>query len=306
ASLASDSNIFAVSRGLSVGTGRVTQKGLSLSVSKNALQSKVDGDTATITARMVDRVGNPVPDGTAITFVTEGGSIDTRCLTKDGQCTVSLRTQDPRPKDNRVSVLAYVEGEKSFIDVDGTNVWNNAVNTLLHNIGSFYRDDNENGKYDSGEYKYTREGGNQACQPKATIDFPVLRFPNIENTCDDKLDAVIREQLVFSFSPDIAIFRSQKATLASSELSFEVFGNTQYSVPMPSGSTIKVEAEDLTENDKACSASLWFGNETVPAVFDLKTPTSFSTSSQVYYSYRIKDCAVGDKFIITATAPNGQ
>src|SRR5690606_14906686 len=66
ASLASDSNIFAVSRGLSVGTGRVTQKGLSLSVSKNALQSKVDGDTATITARMVDRVGNPVPDGTAI------------------------------------------------------------------------------------------------------------------------------------------------------------------------------------------------------------------------------------------------
>src|SRR5690606_30687452 len=89
-------------------------------------------------------------------------------------------------------------------------------------------------------------------------------------------------------------------------LSFEVFGNTRYSVPMPSGSTIKVEAEDLTENNKSCSASLWFGNETVPAVFDLMTPASFSTSSQVYYSYRIKDCALGDKFILTATAPNGQ
>lgn len=149
ASLASDNKIFAVSRGVSIGTGRVTQTGLSLSVSKNALQGKMDGDAAVITARMVDRVGNPVPDNTVITFVTEGGSIDTRCLTKDGQCSVNLRTQDPRPKDNRVSVLAYVEGEKSFIDVNGTNIWNNSVDTLLHNIGSFYRDDNENGVYDN-------------------------------------------------------------------------------------------------------------------------------------------------------------
>ncbi|OAL75733.1 hypothetical protein AY606_13445 [Acinetobacter sp. SFB] len=306
ASLASDSSIFAVSRGLSVGTGRVTQRGLSLSVSKNALDNTKDGDTAEIVARMVDRVGNPVPDGTAITFITEGGSIDTRCLTSAGSCVVTLSTQNPRPADNRVSVLAYVEGEKSFIDVDGTNVWNKAVTTLLHNIGSFYRDDDEDGMYDQGEYKYTREGGNQACQPKSAIDFPVLRFPNIENTCDDKLDAVIREQLIFSFSPDTAKFRSEKATLDSSELSFEVFGNTQYSVPMPSGSTVKVEADDTTDNNKSCSSTLWFGNETVPAVFDLMSPTSFASSSQVYYSYRIKDCAVGDKFTITVVAPNGQ
>src|SRR5690606_10047609 len=215
ASLASDSNIFAVSRGLSVGTGRVTQKGLSLSVSKNALDSTKDGDTAQIVARMVDRVGNPVPDGTAITFVTEGGSIDTRCLTKDGQCTVNLRTQDPRPKDKRVSVLAYVEGEKSFIDVDGTNLWNKSVNTLLHNIGSFYRDDNENGVYDKelGEFFYAGHNGTSECITHISAEgqFPALKFPNIAKTCTNQLDAIIREQLVVSFSPDIAIFKSQKA-----------------------------------------------------------------------------------------------
>ncbi len=39
---------------------------LSLSVSKNSLQNVIDGDTATITARLVDRTRNPVPDGTVI------------------------------------------------------------------------------------------------------------------------------------------------------------------------------------------------------------------------------------------------
>ena len=310
ASLASDNKIFAVSRGVSIGTGRVTQTGLSLSVSKNALQGKMDGDAAVITARMVDRVGNPVPDNTVITFVTEGGSIDTRCLTKDGQCSVNLRTQDPRPKDNRVSVLAYVEGEKSFIDVNGTNIWNNSVDTLLHNIGSFYRDDNENGVYDNdiGEFLYKGHNGTAECATHTSADgqFPVLRFPNIAATCTNQLDAVIREQLIFSFSQDNAVIRSPKATMESGELTFQLFGNTAYSVPMPSGTKVQVEVEDNTDNDKSCSATLWFGNETVPTVFNMLTPTTFVASSQVYYSYRLKDCAVNDKFLIKVAAPNNQ
>ena len=59
----------------------MTQDGLSLSVDKNSLQNDVDGDSATIVARMVDRVGNPVPDGTSISFVAEGGSIMPNCST---------------------------------------------------------------------------------------------------------------------------------------------------------------------------------------------------------------------------------
>lgn len=112
--------------------------------------------------------------------------------------------------------------------------------------------------------------------------------------------------LIFSFSQDNAVIRSPKATMESGELTFQLFGNTAYSVPMPSGTKVQVEVEDNTDNDKSCSATLWFGNETVPTVFNMLTPTTFVASSQVYYSYRLKDCAVNDKFLIKVAAPNNQ
>lgn len=307
ATLANNDKIFAVSRGISIGTGRVTQRGLSLAVDKNALQNRVDGDVAIISARMVDRVGNPVPDGTAVTFVAEGGRIDSRCLTIDGACSVKFATQDYRPKDNRVTVLAYVEGEKSFIDVDGTNIWNKSVETLLHNIGSFYRDDNENGKYDQnlGEFFYRGHNGTLACttHKSAEGEFPIEKFPNIENTCTDQLDTVIREQLIFSFSPDQAVFKDVKANINNSELSFSLLANNLLSVPMPAGSIVKVESLD---KESKCSATLNFGNEIVPNIFNFMTPLTFNSSSQVYYSYRLKDCVENDRLIINVTAPNGQ
>ncbi len=116
ATLASDTSVTALTKGVSVATGRVTQDGLSLSVTKNALQWDIDGDKATIVARLRDRVGNKVPDGTVVSFVTEGGSITPNCSTIDGECSVVLQTQNPRPADNRVTVLAYVEGDKSYIE----------------------------------------------------------------------------------------------------------------------------------------------------------------------------------------------
>jgi hypothetical protein len=56
-----------------------------------------DGVISQITARLADRFNNPVPDGTAVTFTTEGGSIDGSCTTVDGECSVTWRSQLPRP-----------------------------------------------------------------------------------------------------------------------------------------------------------------------------------------------------------------
>lgn len=55
------------------------------------------GTQVVITARLADRFNNPVPDGTAITFTTEGGSIDSFCTTVGGACVVTWTSQDPRP-----------------------------------------------------------------------------------------------------------------------------------------------------------------------------------------------------------------
>ena len=73
ATLVSNENVSALSKNVAVAIGRATQDGFSLSVSKNSLQNKVDGDSATINVMLRDRTGNPVPNGTIVSFVSEGG-----------------------------------------------------------------------------------------------------------------------------------------------------------------------------------------------------------------------------------------
>lgn len=57
----------------------------------------ISGTQVIITARLADRFNNPVPDGTAITFTTEGGSINSFCTTTGGSCDVTWTSQNPRP-----------------------------------------------------------------------------------------------------------------------------------------------------------------------------------------------------------------
>ena len=305
ATLVSDKNVSAVSKNVSVSTGRVTQEGLSLSVSKNSLQNVIDGDTATITARMVDRTRNPVPDGTVISFVSEGGKVEPNCSTVQGVCSVTLTTQEPRPLDNRVTVLAYVEGDKSFTDLDGDNLYTKGVDRLLSNIGSFFRDDNEDNQYNKdygiGEFLYNRAvlGNKATCAPST------IRQPNIADTCDDNLDTVIRQQLLFAFAENTPTFTNVKAS--GSLLSFNMYGNSAQSVPMPTGTTISVTPEDNTKaNNLSCTAELATGSSPVANVFDLLTPSTFKNSNQSYYGYRLKECAVGDTLKVSVSSPDSK
>lgn len=309
ASLKSNLNVYALSKDVAVATGRVSQTHLSLSMSKNSLQNEKDGDSATITALMADRNGNKVPDGTVISFVAEGGSINPNCSSKDGQCSVTLITQNPRPADNRVTVLAYVEGDKSYRDLDGDNLYNAAVDELEHNIGDFFRDDNEDNFYNKnlGEYLYKRGASGATCEDSE------IGQPNIAGTCDNGLDAVLRQQLLFSFASNTPTFYGVSGTdtamtnITSTSFSFQVYGNSAKTVPMPSGTTIAVAAKDNTDtNNKSCEAEILSGEVTVPAVINLLTPTSFAATSNeaVKYGVRTKNCDLGDDIKITVTAPS--
>ncbi len=316
ATLKDDVQVTALSKGVSVATGRVTQNGFSLSVSKNALQWNVDGDKATITARLRDRVGNKVPDGTVVSFNTEGGSITPNCSTVNGECSVELQTQDPRPADNRVTVLAYVEGDKTYIDKNSDNLYTVGIDELSSNTGDFFRDDNENNIFENalGEFLYKRElfGIQAVCAP-STISQPNIPFkldttgqPTSISTCNNELSTVIRKQLIFAFSNDTPTVYDAKITNRAA-FSFSLFGNNARSVPMPTGTTVVVNVEDNTkDNELSCSAELWNGSATVPGVFNLLTPSTFMNSTQTYYSYRLKECDAGDSLILSVTAPNGQ
>lgn len=248
ATLVSAPNVSALSKNVKISTGRVTQNGVSLSVSKQSLRTDIDGDTAVITARLRDRVGNAVPAGTVISFVSEGGKVDPNCATDvQGVCTVTLTTQSPRPLDNRVTVLAFVEGDKAYDDNDGNNSFS-TTDTLKNNIGNFFRDDNEDNLYNTGEFIYQKAVGALQCAISSFAQ------PNIQDTCDSGLSAVLRQQLVFSFAHDTPTFvwntgfdSNGKITNGAGSFSFQVFGNSQKTVPMPSGTTISVAVKDNTD-----------------------------------------------------------
>jgi hypothetical protein len=108
---------------LTISTGIPDQDSFSLSATTiNTEGWNIDGVTSTLSARLSDHFNNPVPDGTAVNFTTEGGSIVASCTTTSGGCSSLFTTQSLRPTNGRVTVLAYAVGEESFTDLNGNGV----------------------------------------------------------------------------------------------------------------------------------------------------------------------------------------
>ncbi|SHN42667.1 Ig-like domain (group 1) [Duganella sacchari] len=157
----SGSTISTVSDQLVVSTGVAEQNSFSLSAAiLNVEGGQFNGCTAptgtNITARLADHFHNPVPDGTAVSFTAEGGSIDASCLTgltqttltdgtvitqkgTPGECTVRFCAGNPRPADGRVTVLAYALGEESFVDANGNNRYD--AGEAYTDLGEPFRND---------------------------------------------------------------------------------------------------------------------------------------------------------------------
>jgi hypothetical protein len=126
------------------------QAHFSLSVTNFNTESwDYDGVLTDVTARLADRFGNPVPDGTAVVFTAEGGAIQPGCSTSGGACTVTWTSQNPRPADGRLTILAYAVGEESFIDANGNGRFDSGES--FTDLAEAYRDDNESGTYALGE-----------------------------------------------------------------------------------------------------------------------------------------------------------
>ncbi|WP_201589345.1 Ig-like domain-containing protein [Psychrobacter pulmonis] len=282
-SLIDDPLINALSKNITVASSRVTQTGLSLSWEKNVLDWSYDGDSTQINARMVDRNGNKVPDGTVINFTAEGGKITSSCATVDGNCTVTFTTQNPRPGDGRVSILAVAEGEKEYIDMNENNAWDEGVDILVHNIGDTFRDDNESGEFEIGEFTYPMTtGASNQCENNLdryiNLKFPSLSelkkrqyeanyisefvSPNKANTCNTGLDTVVRYQGITLLSNgndarftvgnldqggNFTVRPSQDIFSSDTLISFRVNSGGFYDLsPMPSGTTITGSAIDQT------------------------------------------------------------
>ncbi len=153
--ISSESNLLRIS------TGRPAQDRFTLGVGSHNIEGwDYNGVTTSVSVIASDRLGNPVPDGTAINFISEGAQIEPSCVTTKGACGVTFTSANPRPTlddepnhivtSGRVTVVAYTLGEESFVDA---NVGNNKYDAgeAFTDLGDVFIDSNENGVWDAGE-----------------------------------------------------------------------------------------------------------------------------------------------------------
>lgn len=137
--------ISGLSDTLIISTGLPIQRSMSLSVDKYNIEGwSFDGIVAKVTVRMADQYGNPIADNTAVNFITEGGSIagsnSGGCLTLNGGCTVDLVSQEFRPLNGRVTIMAFAQGIENFVDTNGDGQYScTAYTSPAGNPSTVYR-----------------------------------------------------------------------------------------------------------------------------------------------------------------------
>jgi hypothetical protein len=116
------------SSNLSIAVGLPTQNAFSLSQKTLNIEGyDLDGTSNTYTVIASDRMGNPVPAGTSVNFVSEGGQVvgvgQIALVNGLASATVNFQSASPRPTNGRITVVAYALGEESFTDANGDNIY---------------------------------------------------------------------------------------------------------------------------------------------------------------------------------------
>ncbi len=236
---------------LTITTGIPDQDSFSLSATKLNMEGwNVNGNTSVVTVYLADHFNNPVPDGTVVNFTTEGGSIIGSCTTigtttgrnpdntppttNGGYCESIFTSQNLRPTNGRVTILAYALGEESFTDLNGNGVADLApVNEMKDANGDstdmppeVYVDYNEN-----------------TIRDDTTEPFIDFNMDGIFNTAPDgKFNGVLCSTLssagTCSTTKAIYVRRSMVITMSSSSPSplalFDPLGVAATSISLPS------------------------------------------------------------------------
>jgi hypothetical protein len=185
------------SSGLTISTGIPHQNAFSISLGTDDAPGchtptyNRDGVIVPVTVRLSDRFQNPVPNGTAISFTTEGGQIEPACSTVNGSCSVNWTSSDPRPgvlpddvagqTGGRVTIVATAIGEESFVDRDGDFVYD--ADEVFGDLEERFRDDNENGTFDIGTDAFFLDFNKSGTHDAASGSFNGLLC---SSGCDDE------------------------------------------------------------------------------------------------------------------------
>ncbi len=165
---------------ISITTGLPVQPAFSIAADNYHPKAwETNGTKVEISVNLDDRFNNPVPDGTQVNFIADGGQISPFCLTKNGGCTVDWASFDTRPgfgidNDNVIqrSSLPHPANDPTSVfycpsgigcqSVSNDPSWNGGrsgvVTILAYTEGEVgFADGNgatgeANGRFDDGEY----------------------------------------------------------------------------------------------------------------------------------------------------------
>lgn len=250
---------------LVISTGIPSQDGLSISVSNMNPESwSIDGVASTVTARLSDHFHNPVPDGTAVSFTTSGGSITPSCTTVNGACSVTWTSQNPRPisipgavNDGRAVIMAYAVGEEFFLDLNGNGLAD-PTDTFIDNSEAF-RDDNENGARNITE---------------TFIDF---NGSGAFNLGDGQYNGVLQGALFITAPKSKHVFSNSVIVMASSSA---IITNSCISVATPAiaiaagdATTCTITVSDLNDNTMPSGTKVDFVLSAVQSCTGAATPS---------------------------------
>jgi hypothetical protein len=245
-----------------ISTGIPTQNNVSVSVASHNVEAwSIDGVQDTVTVHLTDRFQNPVPDGTAVSFTTNGGGIYPGCFTANatGSCTVNWFSTNPRPVTDTLDVvghahvLAYTVGEESFTDVNGNGVFDDVggVPEPFTDIGEIFMNSKETGSYIPGEffYDYNKDGVRNAadgawegllCEATQAICGPNKLTGSSSNPVSTTT-GVGQEQCIVMSTSGAAIIGPNPSSVGHSGSVTFVVSDTNGNV-LASGSTVKVLA----------------------------------------------------------------
>jgi len=225
-----------------------------------------DGVTVPFTVRLADRYNNPVPDGTAVAFYTDGGHIVGSCTTPastsgDGTCAVTWTSANPRPTtadsppvlaDGRAQVLATAVGEESFTDDNGSGFYQ--AGDPFSDLGEPYLSANESANYLLGDYfiDFNQNGKWDA----ATGSFIGITCTGTlpSSTCTTSTLAIGQSHLII-MSTSNAIVTLIGAS-GGAQLTSNTIADAGLSIPVSGSGTLSVNVTDLHGNAMAAGTSI--------------------------------------------------